>query len=219
VSNEGDYFKRSDFKYYQPDDLKDKNLRYYAAFDFAIGKKERNDYTVGIVVGVDIHDDIDVVDLIRGRWDSNDLVEQILDLYVKWKPSIVGLERGVIEMSIGPFLDKRIAERKLWEIYIEELKPGRRDKEARARAIQGRMQQGKVFFPAGGHFTHTLMTEMLRFPSGEHDDQVDAMAWIGHMLAEFHGIMEKVEKKKSWRDKIEKLARGGSGKKKSVMAS
>lgn len=208
VSNEGDYFSKKDIRYYKPEDIADKLLRYYAAFDFAIGKKEQNDYTVGIVVGVDIEDNIYIVDLIRGRWSSDDLIEQILDLYVKWKPSIVGLERGVIEMSIGPFLYKRIEERKLWEMFIEELKPGRRDKVARARAIQGRIQQGKVFFPAGGHFVPTLIAEMLRFPSGEHDDQVDALAWIGHMMAEFHGIkVKEEEKKKSWRDKLEKLAR------------
>lgn len=215
VSNEGDYFAKKDFKYYKPEEIADKRLRYYAAFDFAIGKKEQNDYTVGIVVGVDTADNIYIVDLIRGRWSSEDLIEQILDLYVKWKPSIVGLERGVIEMSIGPFLSKRIEERKLWEMYIEELKPGRRDKVARARAIQGRIQQGKVFFPAGGHFVPTLMAEMLRFPSGEHDDQVDALAWIGHMMVEFHGIKDKQEeKKKSWRDKVEKLAREAARKKK-----
>jgi predicted phage terminase large subunit-like protein len=135
-------------------------------------------------------------------------VEKIPDLYEKWKPSITGLERGVIEMSIGPFLEKRISERRLWEMYIEELKPGRRDKVARARAIQGRLQQGKVFFPADGPFTHTLIAEMLRFPSGEHDDQVDALAWVGHMLSVFHGLREpRAEEKKSWKDKLRTVTR------------
>lgn len=203
VSNEGDYFKRSEMKFYQPEDIAEKRLQYYAAWDFAVGKKETNDYSVGLVVGIDKDDNIYVVDVLRGRWSSNDLVEKILDLYEKWKPSITGLERGVIEMSIGPFLDKRISERKLWEMFIEELKPGRRDKVARARAIQGRLQQGKVFFPADGHFTATLIAEMLRFPSGEHDDQVDALAWVGHMLAVFHGLKDPKEPHKtSWKDKL-----------------
>ena len=59
----------------------------------------------------------------------------------------MGIERGHIEMAIGPFLEKRVAERKLSSAYFKDLKVGRRDKELRARAIQGRMQQGKVFFP------------------------------------------------------------------------
>lgn len=220
VSNEGDYFKRSEMKFYQPEDIADKRLSYYAAWDFAVGKKESNDYSVGVVVGVDLEDNVYVVDVWRGRWQSNELVEKILDLYEKWKPSIVGLEKGLIEMSIGPFLEKRIGERKLWEMYIEELRPGRRDKVARARAIQGRLQQGKVFFPADGPFTHTLIAEMLRFPSGEHDDQVDALAWVGHMLGLFHGLKEpKEEKKKSWRDKLHKLAKKVEGSRKSAMAS
>jgi predicted phage terminase large subunit-like protein len=222
VSNEGDYFKRSEMKFYQPEDLKDKRLQYYAAWDFAVGQKQSNDYSVGIVVGVDENDNVYIVDVWRGRWQSNELVEKILDLYEKWKPSIVGLEKGLIEMSIGPFLEKRIGERKLWEMYMEELKPGRRDKVARARAIQGRLQQGKVFFPADGHFTHTLIAEMLRFPSGEHDDQVDALAWVGHMLGLFHALKPpKEEQKKSWRDKLRKMAKkeAGVGNKRSAMAA
>lgn len=221
VSNEGDYFKRSEMRFYSLHELKDKKLQYYATWDFAVGKKETNDYSVGLVVGIDNEDNIYIVDVWRGRWQSDELVEKILDLYEKWKPSIVGVEKGVIEMSIGPFLDKRIEERKLWEMFIEELKPGRRDKVARARAIQGRLQQGKVYFPADGPFTHTLIAEMLRFPSGEHDDQVDALAWAGHMLALFHGVKTPKEpQKESWRDKIKKLAvNNSSGKKRSAMAA
>tara|TARA_A100001391_G_scaffold203101_2_gene194527 strand:+ start:3349 stop:5076 length:1728 start_codon:yes stop_codon:yes gene_type:complete len=220
VSEEGDYFRRSDIKFYKPEDIADKPLRYYAAWDFAIGKKERNDYSVGLVVGVDQDDNIYIVDRIRGRFSGYDLVEKILDLYVKWKPSIVGLEKGMIEMSIGAFLEKRIAERRLWEIYLEELKPGRRDKEARARAIQGRIQQGKVFFPEKEVFTEALIKEMLFFPNGEHDDQVDALAWIGHMLAVFVGVRdEPEEKKKSWRDKLEKALQGGDTRKRSAMSA
>ena len=83
-------------------------MRFYAAWDLAIGKKDRNDYSVGMVIGVDSFDRLYVVDVVRGRFDGFELVEQILDLYEVWKPSIIGIEKGHIEMALGPFLEKRV---------------------------------------------------------------------------------------------------------------
>ena len=47
----------------------------------AIGKRDRNDYSVGMVVGVDEMDNLFVVDVDRGRYDGFELVERILDMY------------------------------------------------------------------------------------------------------------------------------------------
>lgn len=208
VADDGQYFTRSMVKYYRPEDIDQKAMRYYAAWDLAIGRTDRNDYSVGVVVGVDKNDDMYVMDCVRGRWDGFELVEQILDLYEQWKPSIIGIERGHIEMALGPFLEKRVRERKLHEAYFKDLKTGRRDKEARARAIQGRMQQGKVFFPQEALFTGPLVAELLRFPNGTHDDQVDALAWIGLMMTEFAAFRPIEVHEPSWRDRLEVIARG-----------
>ena len=110
-------------------------------------------------------------------------------------------------MALGPFLEKRVRERKLYEAYFKDLKPGRRDKEARARAIQGRMQQGMVKIPKDEIWTGPLVAELLRFPNGVHDDQVDALAWVGLMMAEFATYVEPVEHIPSWRDKLKHLAK------------
>jgi predicted phage terminase large subunit-like protein len=206
VPDSGDYFKREDLQYYSREDLKYDNLHIYTAWDLAIGQKEQNDYSVGLTVGFDQDENLYILDVVRGRWDGFNLVEEILDSYELWMPSIVGIERGHIEMAIGPFLRKRIRERKLFSMYVADLAVGRRDKQARARSIQGRIQQGKVFFPKDLK-GETLIAEMLRFPNGAHDDQVDALAWIGQMLEEYNVVpVPKEEKKKSWRDKLKKLA-------------
>ena len=148
-----------------------------------------------------------VVDVVRGRVDGYELVEKILDLYEKWKPLAVGIEKGHIEMAIGPFLEKRVQERRLHEAYIYPLKTGRRDKEARARAIQGRMQQGMVYIPKDPVWSGPLVAELLRFPNGTHDDQVDALAWLGLMMVEFVTYIEKIEHVPSWRDKLDIIAK------------
>ena len=202
VADDGDYFTRDMIQYYDPEDIDIDRMRFYAAWDLAIGKNDRNDYTVGMVAGISEDDEIFIVDIVRGRWNGFEIVEQILDLYEIWKPSMIGIEKGHIEMALGPFLEKRIRERGLFEAYIKDLKTGRRDKEARARAIQGRMQQGMVFFPRNEQFTGPAVAELLRFPNGTHDDQVDALSWLGLMMAEFSTFVERIEHVPTWRDKL-----------------
>jgi predicted phage terminase large subunit-like protein len=207
VADDGDYFTREMIRYYDPDDIDLDEMRYYAAWDLAIGKRDRNDYTVGMVIGVNEYDQLFVMDVVRGRFDGFELVEQILDLYETWRPSIIGIEKGHIEMALGPFLEKRVRERGLYEAYFKDLKTGRRDKEARARAIQGRMQQGMVFLPRDALFTGPLVAELLRFPNGVHDDQVDALAWLGLMMTEFATYQAPVVREASWRDRLEYLTK------------
>ena len=218
VADEGDYFTRQMIKYYQPEDIDEDRMKFYAAWDLAIGKNDRNDYSVGMVIGVDEQDQLFVMDVVRGRFDGFEIVERILDLYVQWKPTMVGIEKGHIEMALGPFLEKRVRERGLYEMYIKDLKTGRRDKEARARAIQGRMQQGMVFFPQDAVFTAPLVAELLRFPNGTHDDQVDALAWLGLMMAEFSTYQAPVIHEPSWRDRLSHFG-GGDSKHKSAMSA
>jgi predicted phage terminase large subunit-like protein len=217
VAENGDYFSRSMVNYYQPEDIDQVGMRFYCAWDLAIGKRDRNDYSVGMVVGVDEYDRIFVMDVVRGRFDGFELVEKILDLYEMWKPSIIGIEKGHIEMALGPFLEKRVRERGLYEAYFKDLKTGRRDKEARARAIQGRMQQGMVFIPEGAAYTEALVSELLRFPNGTHDDQVDALAWIGLMMTEFAVYQTPIEHVPSWRDRLMFLSK--ADRKKSAMSA
>ena len=206
VSDEGEYFTRSMIQYFDFKEVDFERMKFYCAWDLAIGQRDRNDYSVGMVIGVDEYERLHVVDVVRGRYDGFELVERILDLYEKWKPLAVGIEKGHIEMAIGPFLEKRVQERRLYEAYFYPLKTGRRDKEARARAIQGRMQQGMVFFPKDPVWSGPLVAELLRFPNGTHDDQVDSLAWLGLMMFEFVTYVEKIEHVPSWRDKLDTIA-------------
>ncbi len=203
VSDDGAYFTRPMLKYYDPDDLDEDRLVIYCAWDLAIGKKERNDYSVGVVAGVDDEDRLFVLDVKRGKWDGGELVDEILDQYEDYEAEITGIEQGQISMAIGPFLETRIKERGLYKMYVKDLKTGRRDKEARGRAIQGRMAQGMVYLPVGKDWTEKFVAELLTFPVGKHDDQVDAFSWLGQMMHEFHRFREGTEAPPpSWRDRL-----------------
>ena len=79
------------------------------------------------------------------------------------------------------------------------------------------MQQGMVYFQKDPIWVGPLIAELLRFPNGVHDDQVDALAWIGLMMTEFATFVEKIEHEPSWRDKLKYLVK--SDKRKSAMSS
>jgi phage terminase large subunit-like protein len=77
------------------------------------------------------------------------------------------------------------------------------DKLARGRALQGRMQQGMISFNAAGDWYDGLRTEMLRFPAGAHDDQVDSLSWAVQLVVGREAPKKPSEKKpKSWMDKL-----------------
>lgn len=204
VPDEGSYFTNDMFRFYLPEELPEiETLRTYCAWDLAITQGERNDYTAGFAAGLSRSDDLYILDRQHGRWDAMEIVERFLDQVRNHKVQVAGMEKGHIQMTLGPFLNKRIAERKQYGFVLEPLQVGRRDKEARARSIQGRMQQGKVYLPKNAPWVTDFMRELLLFPGGAHDDQVDAIAHLGLMLDSMVGTRAQPPKpKKSWRDRI-----------------
>jgi predicted phage terminase large subunit-like protein len=181
-------------------------MNVYTAWDFAIGEKQANDWTVGATILQDERDNLYVIDLVRFKGDSFTIVESILDVAERWgteprAPYLIGFEDGQIWRAIEPLLKKRMQERLLFPSY-EILRP-LTDKMARARSLQGRMQQGRVFFPENAPWRADAEHELLRFPGGVHDDIVDALAWATNLVVG-KAAPRPVEPQQpaSWKDKL-----------------
>ncbi len=56
------------------------------------------------------------------------------------------------------------------------------DKPTKARSIQARMEAGKVYLPKNAPWKDDLVSELLHFPAGVSDDQVDTLSLVGRML-------------------------------------
>lgn len=212
TASDGDLFKLDMIRFYNQEDLPPwDELNYYTCWDLAVGVKEQNDWTVGITIALDAQDNIYIVDVHRGRWDSLKTVETILDVFETYRATITGLEKGQIELAIGPLLLKRARERGLQGFSYYPLSTGRKDKVARSRPIQGRMLQGKVFFRSNDDRQATLINELLRFPNGVNDDQVDALSHHGILLDTLVAPRTVVitKPKKSWRDKLSQYTTSG----------
>jgi predicted phage terminase large subunit-like protein len=213
VPDDGGYFRKDMFRQAPLLEGEERAIcRVFVAFDFAISTKHQNDYTVGVVGLLDPDDMLHIVDMVRFRSsDAFYMVEAVLNLASAWySPQIVlGVEDGQIYRSLKTLLAKRMQERRMY-LSVQELKP-LTDKLARARAIQGRMEQGMVRFAAGAPWFETMRTELLRFPAGVHDDIVDALAWLGRMVVTAAAPRRpKPERAKSWRDKLSATGLAGS---------
>jgi len=190
--DEGAYFKREWFATY---DALPPYLRYYGASDYAV-TADGGDYTVHVLAGVDKDENIYLVDLWRGQTDALEWIDAWANIVRMYKPQIWAEEGGVIMRSLDPIIRKRCMEQKLYSTYRQQF-ASVADKPTRARSLQARMQMGKVFFPSPSRcpWVADLMAEMLTFPVGKHDDQVDALSLLTRMLAEMRPAKVPVPEK------------------------
>ena len=176
------FFKEEDMLEFSEHD-NDRRLRYYAAADFAISQSERADYTVIAVVGVDEAGFLYVKDIRRGRWDAKEIIDEMFSVQERYEPELFTVEGGQIEKSLGPFIKAEMGTGSRNGVFIN-LNPmiPTKDKQSRARSLQARMRAGKVKFDTKATWFYTLQQEMVRFPKDIHDDQVDALSWVGLTL-------------------------------------
>jgi predicted phage terminase large subunit-like protein len=185
------YFKRSDFLQMGEEDFK-KKKNFYVACDLAISEKEKADWTVMGVGGVDEDGVLHIVDIIRDRMDGLEIVNTMLAVQRLREPEVFGIEEGQISKSIGPFLNLAMVEQNTYPTILG-LSPHKSDKASRARSIQARMRAGAVKFDKGADWYQTLEDEMMRFPRDRHDDQVDAMAYLGLIVDKMYSAPTKEE--------------------------
>ncbi|MEZ2132706.1 MULTISPECIES: phage terminase large subunit [unclassified Sinorhizobium] len=174
----GDYFKREWI--FEVDQLPPlETMRVYGASDYAV-TSNGGDYTVHAVIGLDPNGDPWLLDLWRAQASSDKWVEAFCDLVKKWKPIGWGEETGQIKSGVGPFLVKRMLET---GAYVgREQFPTRGDKAVRAQSIRGRIAMRGLRILRDAPWKTDLINEMMSFPVGVHDDQVDALGLIGQLL-------------------------------------
>ena len=164
TSAEGNLFKREWWQYYSeaPEMMetilsvdatfKDGKNNDYVAIQ-AWGKREANCY---------------LLDAIKKHMDFPETVEAIRAMKAKWpKARLVLVEDKANGSAIIQVLRRDIS-------GIVAVNP-EGGKVARANAVSGAIEAGNVWLPKYGAFTADFVEECAAFPTGAHDDQVDAM--------------------------------------------
>jgi predicted phage terminase large subunit-like protein len=176
--DEGDFFKE---EWLHGIDIlpNSKTLRIYGGSDYAV-TADGGDYTVHVVFGVDPLNNLYLVDLWRGQTTTDRWIEAFCDLVEKYRPLAWAEEGGQIKSGVGPFLEKRLRQRRL---HVNRTAfPTRGDKAVRARSIQGRIALDGLFYPKNARWVAPWLAELLNFPASKYDDQCDAMGLCGQLL-------------------------------------
>jgi predicted phage terminase large subunit-like protein len=175
---DGTYFLSKWLKPYDKVPPRD-TLAVYGASDYAV-TSDGGDYTVHVVVGLDPDGHMYLLDLWRGQTSSDLWIEQFCRLIKEWKPREWAEETGQIRSGVGPFIERMQREHKAY-VYRREF-PTRGDKGVRAQSIRGRMALDGLYVPTWAPWFSDLRAELLSFPAGKHDDQVDALGLIGQLF-------------------------------------
>lgn len=175
------YYRGTDFR--PMDDIdKARNKNFYVGGDFAISKEDRANKTAFTIGGMDDTGMLHIVDVMKGKWDSLEIVDKMFEIHDKYHPQMWFLEKGQIEASIGPFLELEMLRRGKF-LHIKLMTPVK-DKPTRGRSFQARTRAGGVKYDTDAEWYPAYKIHMLQFPRSSEDDEADSTHWLGRGLTD-----------------------------------
>ncbi len=178
----GGLCKRQWFRYFRAEDAEEtawrldggrivlaSTCRRFATVDLAVSTKQTADYTCVAIWALTPDHDLLLLDLVRQRLEGPDQVPLLRRLNDRWRPGWIAIERTAYQLAL-------IQAARRDGLPVRELQADR-DKVARALPLFARIEGGGVYFRAAAPWLGPLEWELLAFPEGEHDDQVDACAY------------------------------------------
>ena len=139
-------------------------------WDTAMTTKERSDYsscqTWGVWTTEDGVDNVILLNRVKGKYEFPELKRLAHEQAKEWEPDSLIIET---KASGQPLVD----ELRRSGIFVVEFSPGKgQDKIARVNSISDMFSSGQVWFPET-RWASEVVDELLAFPAGEHDDDVD----------------------------------------------
>lgn len=197
---EGSFFMRSWFRRYRPADIEGKLFRKYMASDHAPTEGEDSDPSTCRVFGVDAPGDLFYLDGFSHRADMSVTADRIVGNLKDPgreadRPAIDGLIRKHQPFawfpeddnnwkSAAPFIRKRMREEGVL-CRIEPISPHGHDKAVKAQSAQGMAASGRVWVPEGPE-GDAIIEQLVKFPTGRHDEEVDVLAIMCRAIAMAH---------------------------------
>lgn len=159
----GSMIKREWIKYYKELPA---YMAKYQSWDTALEAGTANDYSVGITAVV-CDNGYYITDVWRQKVEAPDLERAVRQAYNKEIPEIVLIEKKASGHGLIQNLNRTT------RMPIKAIEPVR-DKISRLNEVIGLFEAGKIFLPEGASWMSAYVEELLMFPHGAHDDQVDA---------------------------------------------
>ena len=171
IPENGQIFLWDKFQFYDTPPLFKNGDRYVMSWDTAMKDGELNDYSVCTVWQVYQEKYYYLVDVIRKKMLYPELLKTVYAEAHKYPLVHLLFE----DAGSGTILYQTVSEK--YDLPIDEvhcIQP-EGNKATRASAITNLIEEGRVFLPRQSPLLDPFKNELLQFPNGRHDDQVDSM--------------------------------------------
>jgi predicted phage terminase large subunit-like protein len=115
-----------------------------------------------------------IIDVWRGRVEFPDLKHKVVDLARVHNASTLLIE----DKASGQELIQTLRSEQHHGVPLPVPRTPATDKRSRAEGVSSMVEAGQLFLPREAHWLGELKSELLAFPSGRFDDQVDALTQL-----------------------------------------
>lgn len=141
------------------------------SWDIAIKPDERNDYSVCTTWAI-VGNQYYLLDLVRKRLEFTQLYSEAVGLARLWRTNVILIE----DKATGSALIQHLKSQRLVGVPTPIGINPRDDKVTRALVASPLIQAGQVHLRSDARWLQDLRHEVVQFPSGAHDDQVDSIS-------------------------------------------
>lgn len=176
VPPEGNMIRRDWFKRYDERPRRERFIQTVQSWDTATETGESSSYSACTTWGV-IEGRVYLLNVLRRRLDFPSLKKCVIRHAMNWGADRVLVEKAASGLALLQELHGTNG------LNLIAIRP-KFDKETRAAQASAAIEAGRVFLPREAAWLADFETEVLTFPHGKHDDQVDSMTqflrWIGY---------------------------------------
>ena len=178
----GNIFKRSWFRYFHEEGENyvlhrpEGNIRFAKAdcyiiqtCDPAATEKEESDFFVLGTWAITPDNDLILLSIFREKAETTKHKQVMQSQFDRWNPDFQGVENRTFGLNIIQTCVKA-------GLPVRPLQADT-DKVSRARPVAARYETGSVYHPQGAPWLADFEDELVAFPNGTHDDQVDVTAY------------------------------------------
>ena len=142
--------------------------------DTAQTKNSRSDWSVIMVACILNDNSVFIEDVHRARLEAPDLADQVLKMFRIYKPRKIYIEYKSSGIGLVQYLKTESIPMPIHPIP-RNASAGDGDSMVRASAVSTYIKCGYVSYLENAHWVPVFMHEIMAFPTGMHDDQVDCL--------------------------------------------
>jgi len=176
IDDETATFKHKDFRYKKWEEVKDIPINWYLTIDPSYAG-QYSDYAAFVLCGMDYQRNLYIRHITRQKMTYSEIINETFKLFGNYLPRQIIIETVGAQKSIMYEFTNEQKRRGTW-LPIQEVKQRTISKDERIRALAPFYEYGHVYHIRECPQLDEFELELLKFPSGKHDDVIDALATV-----------------------------------------